>query len=137
MPDRPANPVEILHMVGLTLNTDPPVRLHCGVAILEYLRHALPGGRRDITGQIDPAAAILGIPIVLDDTLHSGQYQLRTDAGDVVKSGQVGDPERVTAYVPGIGFVSIDPAALDPGPLEPPRLSPPTRRIRLDGDLTS
>jgi hypothetical protein len=81
----------------------PVQRIHVGEAILAWFRNLPKAPIR----YGDPFASWLSsIPIVYDKDLHAGAWQGKDRDGEVVASGQIGDPDRPVWYVPGTGFVT-------------------------------
>jgi hypothetical protein len=118
-------PPSLRELVASTRNAVAPktVALHCGQAILDWLRDQLP--RPDTAmWSADPAtftASHLNIPVHVHPDMPGGRWELRDAAGNTHKSGQVGDDGWHVGYVPGVGFVGVNPTVLDelrgPGPL--------------------
>lgn len=82
----------------------PAQELHVAEPVSRFLRDRY-------AKSIDPkpAAALLATPIVVDDDLTGGQWQLRED-GETVSSGDMAPaPEGMTViYSPITGWIAID-----------------------------
>jgi hypothetical protein len=82
------------------------VILHVAADLWEYLR--------DKYGATDNHPAIAGLPghpVVLEDALQGGQWEIRED-GQVIKSGDVAPaPEGMVAFYAGasFGWLAVDP----------------------------
>lgn len=80
----------------------PVQRLHVGSAILAWFNN-LP--KSPIRYGESPPSALAGVPIIYDKALHAGAWQGKDADGEVVASGQIGDPTWPIWYIPGQGFV--------------------------------
>ena len=83
-------------------------RVHVGEAILAWFRH-LP--KASVSCGDSPPPSRIGVPIVYDKALHPGAWQGKDRDGEVVISGQIGDPGKPVWYIPGQGFIQLDIAA--------------------------
>lgn len=63
----------------------------------------------------EAAAAMLDLPVVVDDDLAGGRWEIRNGA-EVVSSGDMAPaPEGMTAhYSPHVGWFAVSPEAADP-----------------------
>ena len=97
-------------MAGLLADLPAPVRreLHVAEPVWRFLRHTYAKATSPA-----PFDAMAASPIVVDDDLTGGQWQIREN-GEVVKSGDMapipeGMPEgTVVMYSPTTGWVAID-----------------------------
>jgi hypothetical protein len=82
--------------------------LHCGPAILSWLRDTVPPA--DAAPTL-PDPDLLGVPVVHHVNWPGGMWQLRQRDPDgesvVERSGQIGEPGEQVVYVPNHGFVAI------------------------------
>jgi hypothetical protein len=79
--------------------------LHVGSAINAWMCDAAPAGAVFFDARTLPP--VYGLPVIVERDFHNGRWELRSD-GETLKSGQVGDPDRLVGYVAGLGFVVMD-----------------------------
>jgi hypothetical protein len=87
----------------VNLPNAPARQLHVAEPVWRFLRDTYVKAMRPETAQ-----AVMGLPIVVDDDLTGGQWQLRED-GEVATAGDMapGPDGMQVSYVPRVGWIAI------------------------------
>lgn len=106
-----ASPLDDLTSLAEQFRAPHPAALHCGQAILSWIRD-LPPKAPTLPGAVN-TAMMLGLRVVPNHRLDTGQWQVYDQYGALMQEGRVGEPGELVMWVRG-QFMLFTPTPLDP-----------------------